>query len=372
MSEAEPSLYELQVSAAAGDADAQLNLAIRYSTGDGLPKDEKRALDLFRQAARQGLIEAELGIGKIYMYGSGTLKNYQEGAMTILRLADKGHVEACFEAGSLYQQGLGVAKNISKAIQYYLRSAEQDYCRAQVSLALIYKDGIAVEKNPAEAENWLRRAAQLGDKQAIDILGQSALSANLSRYSVNDLLGLANAGDADAQLELAMRYFKGNGVPINAESFMKWVLKSAEGGNTSAQVLAAQAFRKDGEAVRRDSRVAAEWFSKAAAKGESRAEFELSSMMASAEGLGRDLKRARELLLKAAEHGELDALLCFGCLLVMENKDLESSKYLQMASDRGSVQAAELLKAVRAKDMTRKSNSRKVLELFGFGPLANG
>ncbi len=42
----------MQRDAAAGDADALYDLAYRYQDGVGVPKDEEKALELFRRAAK--------------------------------------------------------------------------------------------------------------------------------------------------------------------------------------------------------------------------------------------------------------------------------------------------------------------------------
>src|ERR1700682_2690601 len=49
--------------AAAGDADAQLELALGYSVGGYLPKNDKLAAEWCSRAARQGSVAAETTMG---------------------------------------------------------------------------------------------------------------------------------------------------------------------------------------------------------------------------------------------------------------------------------------------------------------------
>lgn len=52
-------IAQLQREAQAGDPDAQYSLAYIYENGLGVPKDEAKALVLYRQAADQGHSEAQ-------------------------------------------------------------------------------------------------------------------------------------------------------------------------------------------------------------------------------------------------------------------------------------------------------------------------
>lgn len=52
-------IAQLEKEAKAGDPDAQYDLAYRYENGLGVPKDEAKALELYRQAADQGHSEAQ-------------------------------------------------------------------------------------------------------------------------------------------------------------------------------------------------------------------------------------------------------------------------------------------------------------------------
>ncbi len=50
----EDKIAKLQREAQAGDPDAQYNLAYLFENGLGVPKNEAKALELYRQAADQG------------------------------------------------------------------------------------------------------------------------------------------------------------------------------------------------------------------------------------------------------------------------------------------------------------------------------
>jgi TPR repeat protein len=54
-----PSLDQTKISAEKGDADAQFNLGVAYSSGKGVPKDETEAIKWYRKAAEQNHTRAQ-------------------------------------------------------------------------------------------------------------------------------------------------------------------------------------------------------------------------------------------------------------------------------------------------------------------------
>jgi TPR repeat protein len=76
--------------AESGDKVAQASLGLLYQTGQGVPQDQLRAVELFRQSAKQG-----------YPFAFTALANS-------------------------YHEGMGVEKSLRKALYWFLLSAEFD------------------------------------------------------------------------------------------------------------------------------------------------------------------------------------------------------------------------------------------------------
>ena len=51
--------------------EAQYELGVCYETGDGVGKNEVKAVELYRKAAEQGYAEAQYKLGKCYYCGDG-------------------------------------------------------------------------------------------------------------------------------------------------------------------------------------------------------------------------------------------------------------------------------------------------------------
>src|SRR5208337_1838542 len=94
-----------------GDSEAQLELASRYASGNGVAKDLVKSAKWLRKAADQGLARAQCRLGLIYANGDGVKPDKVEGARWLQRAAEQGLAEAQFDLGLCYANGEGVRKN---------------------------------------------------------------------------------------------------------------------------------------------------------------------------------------------------------------------------------------------------------------------
>ena len=70
------SIADLREKAAAGDAEAQTTLGLRYANGRGVRKNDKEAVKWFRKGAEQGDAVGKYNIGLMYRKGRGVRKDY--------------------------------------------------------------------------------------------------------------------------------------------------------------------------------------------------------------------------------------------------------------------------------------------------------
>lgn len=105
----------------------------------------------------------------------------------------------------------------------------------------------------------------------------------------------ANAGDADAQFNLAQAYTLGRGVPVDIPVAESWFRKAALQGHVAAQAkygLVLFDQHKPGEA--------APWLEKAAHRGEPRAQLVYGTMLFNGDGGAKDWPRAYAWIVRAA------------------------------------------------------------------------
>ncbi len=118
---------KLVATAEKGDAASQYVLGSLYARGQGVPRDDKKALQWYTRAA------------------------------------NKGHMFAETNLGFFYDAGLGMdARDAALAFKWYEKAARQGDALAQANLASLYVRGDGVTQNYAEAYFWFTLASAGG------------------------------------------------------------------------------------------------------------------------------------------------------------------------------------------------------------------
>ena len=73
-----------------GYADAQYNLGVMYRLGNGVRKDDTKAVRWYRKAADQGYALAQHNLGVMYSKGRGVKKDVKEAVKCWRQAADQG------------------------------------------------------------------------------------------------------------------------------------------------------------------------------------------------------------------------------------------------------------------------------------------
>lgn len=164
-----PAALELfRKSAAGGDNYGLSNLAYRYKYGkDGCPKDEKKAFELYLQAAKQGHASAQECVGLAYDFGHGVDKNYEKAVEWYRKAAAKSLKIAQNNLGSKYENGQGVERNYHLAFEWYMKAALQDEEYAMCNVGILFEDGKGVPVNYKAAIYWYKKSANKGHERAI-------------------------------------------------------------------------------------------------------------------------------------------------------------------------------------------------------------
>jgi len=145
-------IHEWQPLAQAGDAMAQYNLAYLYRRGLGVRQNDRRAFDLTRQAADQGLADAQFQLADFHAKAIGTSRDLMQAARWAHQAAAQGNTLATENLpGYVHRVGLT-----------YLRGNEQ------------------TKQHRAKAYMWFTMAAALGDAKADTHI--AALQKTLSQY----------------------------------------------------------------------------------------------------------------------------------------------------------------------------------------------
>jgi hypothetical protein len=194
-----------------GDAEAQLIVASRYASGNGVTRDQVKSVKYIRKAAEQGLARAECLLGLAYSDGDGVKPDKAEAARWLHRAAIQGLAEAQFDLGMCYAKGDGVGENTVQAVEWYRKAADQGLAVAICELGNCYLEGKGVPTDIPDGVKWIRKAAEQGFAPAQNTLGlcyskgRGVTKDYVEAYKWLDLAA-AKGGELadDARMNLAM------------------------------------------------------------------------------------------------------------------------------------------------------------------------
>lgn len=222
-----------------GDSTAQTVLGHLYEKGEGVEKDNAKALKWYRKAAEHGDALAQNNLGIMYLDGRGVEKDNAKAVEWVRKAAEQDMAVAQYSLGEMYRQGKGVEKNYSEAISWFNKAIEQDSLNAQNSLGMMYLKGEGVEKDNAKALELIRKAAEQGHSAAQNNLGN--MYDNGEGVEKDDVKAVewyrkaAEKGHSLAQNNLGIMYYNGEGVEKDNAKAVEWLRKAAEQGNEDAK-----------------------------------------------------------------------------------------------------------------------------------------
>lgn len=103
-------------------------LGLAYKEGVGsVVKNEKKSLELFMLAARQGYAEAQFEVGSAYYYGLyGVKQNFQEAFYWFEWAAYQKHVKAQYQVSYMIRNGEGISKDVTASSKWRARAFLQE------------------------------------------------------------------------------------------------------------------------------------------------------------------------------------------------------------------------------------------------------
>ncbi len=258
------SLAEIQRKAKAEDAKSQNRLGVCYANGEGVARDDAKAVEWYRLAAEQGYVPAQYNLGVCYANGKGVARDDAAAVKWYAKAAEQEDALAQYILGVCYANGRGVEWNEAEAAKWYAKSAEQGLANAQNNLGWCYANGRGVARDEAEAVKWYAKAAEQGLAAAQNNLGWCyANGEGIARddaEAVKWFRRAAEQGYAEAQRNLGIAYHNGNGVPQSPWEAYVWHSIAAANGiresekfrDDDARLLSAEDLaRAQAEAVRR-------------------------------------------------------------------------------------------------------------------------
>ena len=235
-----------------GHSQAQYYLAVCY----GSQGQMSASVQWLEKSAHQGLSQSEYLLGVGYLNGEGVQKDEKTGLAWIAKSAEHDYADAQWFLGRRYlTQGNGT-EDLKSGLELLQRAADQKHARACQDLGECYADGIAVECNPEEATKWFATAAlETGHLAPTEQLGKHPLWAS----------------NPEEQVETALRYMKGDGLPENLVNAIWLFKKAALKGHAGGQYWMGHCHRF-GLGVEKDYEKSLDYYRRSAAQGYAEAE----------------------------------------------------------------------------------------------------
>ena len=230
---------------------------------------------LLRRAACAGQVEAQYQWGCCLAQGLGCVTQQEQAVDWWGQAAQSGHVEAATEFGSALLVGDGVAADAAAARHWLEFAAGAGSAKAQWQLGGLYVRGqCGLPQDLTQAFAWCQKAADQGFAPALATLGVLYERIGKPENAYQCLVQAADAGDPEAQYNLALLWRNGNGVKKDLERAFSYFEKAAQQGVASAQARVALAYGM-GEGVARDAIEAHKWLLLAARRGDALAKTNL-------------------------------------------------------------------------------------------------
>jgi TPR repeat protein len=260
-----PDIPKLQAMAEGGDASAQLSLGLAYQNGRGVEQDDSVAVEWYRKAAAAGNSEAQSDLGVMYM------------------------------------NGWGVDKDKAEALRWYHLAAKQKNAHAMFNLGAAYYNGDGVGIDDARAYAWFLLAQDAGSQTASDAVQRSEreLGPTILSLGMNYVVEM---------------YFKGDELNRDYKEGVRWLRKSAAGGDVHAQLTLAGVLT-DGVDLPPDYEEGRHWCEAALQQKSAMAAYCLGTIYRKGLGVPKDATKALSLLREAADSEITPAMEASGEML---------------------------------------------------------
>jgi len=304
--------------AEAGEPLAMVQLGEALSLGWGMERDLAEAGRWYRRAADLGSPVGRTAYALALIKGRGVTQDKGEGVRLLRRDAQDGHALAMVRLGDALRAGDGVPKDEKQALEWYRRAVALEEGAAMYAMAAFY-----MTKDRAEAARWIERGARLRHPRCVvQHLGLLVQRGELAR-ALPLARAAAEAGDPEAMLffaELSMQsdpkeaqrwyrraaelgqtnamvnlaYRLSRGSPANRREALVWYRRAAEGGAVQGLVNLAGLLSEGGKGIDRDPAEALRLYRRAAELGSDQGMLGVANCYRLGIGTEKDLAKAEE------------------------------------------------------------------------------
>lgn len=132
-----------------------------------------------------------------------------------------------FRIAVIYYNGIGTDKNIIEAVKFYNMAADLGDVDSIYDLGRMYAMGEDVSKDLHKAIQLFQRAIAKGDIESIFMIASVYSELGKSKEAIKYYIEAADKGNANAQFDLFVSYYNGDGVSTDHNKALYWLRKAA-------------------------------------------------------------------------------------------------------------------------------------------------
>lgn len=143
-----------------------------FDYGEGVKHSARKARQYYQAAVDLGSVEAMTALGVYYWEHARSIRDRKKALHLYRRAARSNEPNALHNIGVCYSTGRIVRRSLPLAYSFFLRAAKLGHIEAQfkVGWCLVYGEGVPV--NPKAGRKWLKAAAHRGHPRAIELLSR--------------------------------------------------------------------------------------------------------------------------------------------------------------------------------------------------------
>ena len=145
-----------------GDVEAMFNTGFSFENGLGCEQNDERAAEWYEKSAQRGDPDAQLSLGNLYWSGRGVPQSHERAAELFGSSAANGNADGQNNLAACYALGNGVTQSWDHAVENFKQSADQGHPTAQFNLAVMFENSVGVAQDYKEARRLFVLAAKQG------------------------------------------------------------------------------------------------------------------------------------------------------------------------------------------------------------------
>ena len=159
-----------QAAADAGNAAAELALAVIHLEGDTVKADAIKGMNLLRSAVDKGHAPALARLGQEFETGLRVPADVAQAVSLLTRASAAGNAHGTYRLAWMHRIGKGVKHDMARCVALLAQAAEGEFAQAQYEMAMHCSTGDGVPLDDERAVYWLERAVQRDHGEAMIML----------------------------------------------------------------------------------------------------------------------------------------------------------------------------------------------------------